>query len=77
MASDFTLVLVWGFLGFLYFLPVFLAWSRRCKAIAGVGVVNLFLGWTFIGWVVALAWAACGETNSLPESKPLLTIDRT
>jgi len=44
-----------------YFFPVALASHRKCKATAGIAVVNIFLGWTFIGWVVALAWAACGE----------------
>jgi hypothetical protein len=23
-----------------------------------IALLNLFLGWTFIGWVVALVWAA-------------------
>jgi len=50
-----------GLIAVLYFLPLWVAASRRCKAGAGIGVVNIFLGWTFIGWVVALAWAACGE----------------
>jgi hypothetical protein len=45
----------------LYFVPFFVAMGRKCKASGGIGVVNLFLGWTFIGWVVALAWAASGE----------------
>jgi hypothetical protein len=44
-----------------YFLPIWVAAARNCKAGAGIAVVNLFLGWTFIGWVVALAWAASGE----------------
>ena len=47
----------------IYLLPSFVAAGRRCKSGAGVLVVNLFLGWTFIGWVVALAWAACGEVK--------------
>lgn len=33
--------------------------------VAAVIVINLFLGWTFIGWVVALAMAVSGE-----EKKP-------
>jgi hypothetical protein len=48
-------------IGVVYFLPLWVAAGRNCKAGAGIAVVNLFLGWTFIGWVVALAWAACGE----------------
>lgn len=42
------------FLLFLYFLPTFIA-ARRDRRM--VLVVNLFTGWTFIGWVAALAMA--------------------
>jgi Superinfection immunity protein len=41
----------------LYFLPTIIAASRKVPNIGSVIVVNLFLGWTFIGWVVALAMA--------------------
>jgi hypothetical protein len=30
---------------------------RKVKHQGSVVVINLFLGWTFIGWVVALAMA--------------------
>jgi len=65
--SDVGGTLLLGFLGFLYFLPFFVACVRKCKAFAGIAVVNLFLGWTLVGWVVALAWAACGEVRA-PEA---------
>ena len=45
----------------LYFVPTMVAVTRNCKARNGIEVVNLFLGWTIVGWVVALAWAASGE----------------
>jgi hypothetical protein len=41
-----------------YFLPTIIAVSRKVPNIGSVVVVNVFLGWTFIGWVVALAMAA-------------------
>lgn len=46
-----------------YFLPTIIANSRGVRSAGGVFVINLLLGWTFIGWVVALAWAVCGETR--------------
>ena len=46
-----------------YILPTAVAQHRHCTAFNGILVVNLFLGWTFIGWVVALAWAASGATE--------------
>lgn len=39
----------------LYFLPTIIA--ERKRSFGSVFVVNLFLGWTLVGWVVALAWA--------------------
>jgi predicted Abi (CAAX) family protease len=43
-------------LGALYMLPTIIAMLRRRQA-ASVTVINLFLGWTIIGWVIALAMA--------------------
>ena len=47
----------------IYFLPVLVAAARRCKAGAGILILNLFLGWTLLGWVAALIWAAVGEVT--------------
>ena len=41
----------------LYWLPSIFALMRRVPAWGQVVVVNLFLGWTFIGWIVALVMA--------------------
>jgi hypothetical protein len=42
----------------LYFIPSIVAAVRKVPNLGSVVVINLFLGWTFIGWVVALAMAA-------------------
>lgn len=42
----------------LYFLPTIVAWRRKVPNVGSVAVINIFLGWTFVGWVVALAMAA-------------------
>jgi hypothetical protein len=39
-----------------YFIPSILAWGK--PHFDQVCLLNIFLGWTFIGWVVALVWAA-------------------
>jgi hypothetical protein len=44
-----------------YFLPTIIAAYRDIPLVGSVLVVNLFLGWTFIGWVVALAMAVAGK----------------
>lgn len=41
----------------LYFLPAIIAAGRKAKRSAGIFVLNLFLGWTFLGWVAAFVWA--------------------
>jgi hypothetical protein len=42
----------------LYFLPTIIAVNRHVPNVGSVAVINFFLGWSFIGWVVALAMAA-------------------
>lgn len=41
----------------LLFLPTLVAKSRNHPNTLPIFLVNLFLGWTFIGWVVSLVWA--------------------
>ena len=61
----------WGFfivvtaLLFLYFLPTFVGFARGHPSAAAILVLNIFLGWTFIGWVVALVWA-CAAIRQQP-----------
>ena len=45
------------FLLAVYFLPWIVANHRRHHNQAALFCLNLFLGWTLIGWVVALVWA--------------------
>ena len=40
-----------------YFLPTIIALARGHKNALAIALLNLFLGWTFIGWVVSLVWA--------------------
>lgn len=49
------LLILIPFLG-LYFLPTIIAAARE-HAQGPVFALNLFLGWTLIGWVAALVWA--------------------
>ncbi len=43
----------------LYFLPAIIAAARQTHNATGVLLLNIFLGWTFIGWVIALVMAIC------------------
>jgi Superinfection immunity protein len=46
---------------FLYFLPSIIAHNKR--DFAAILLLNLFLGWTVIGWIVALVWACAAEVK--------------
>jgi Superinfection immunity protein len=60
----------------LYFLPLIIGYLRAAPDRASMAVINVFLGWTYIGWVAALALAVRdrrpdstalpGRDNSLP-----------
>jgi CHASE2 domain-containing sensor protein len=49
-----------------YLLPAFVAFKRRHRNRRAILVVNLLLGWTTIGWVVAMVWAFIGDVVPLP-----------
>lgn len=41
----------------IYFIPTIAAYRNEHKNLSSIAVVNLLLGWTLVGWVIALAWA--------------------
>lgn len=41
----------------MYFLPWLVATMRQKRNSTAIGVLNLFLGWTGLGWVLALVWS--------------------
>lgn len=52
---------------FFYFVPTLIAAERDTGNAIQIFVVNLFLGWTFVGWVVCLSWSFSGQRkNSIP-----------
>jgi hypothetical protein len=40
-----------------YFIPTIIAATRHKQNTGAIFALNLFLGWTVIGWVVSLVWA--------------------
>src|SRR5262245_22978966 len=49
---------------FVYFLPSFIGSKKRNSG--AIFVLNLLLGWTFIGWVIALVWAFTQDQQQQP-----------
>lgn len=42
----------------MYFLPSIIALAKSKRDLLAIFLLNLFLGWSVIGWFVALIWAA-------------------
>ncbi|WP_225224581.1 superinfection immunity protein [Cellulomonas sp. JH27-2] len=59
VVSGAVVAIAWvcAILSFGYMLPWAVAASRGRSNQAAIGLVNLFLGWSFIGWVVSLVMA--------------------
>ena len=56
---------------FLYFLPAFMA--RDKEHFTGILLVNIFLGWTFLGWIGALIWAV-SDVNKNSWLQPIVNV---
>jgi hypothetical protein len=54
-----------GFGTFMYFLPSIIALARSRRDTLAIFLLNLFLGWSVIGWIVALIWAAKSDVPSV------------
>jgi uncharacterized membrane protein YqaE (UPF0057 family) len=55
----------------IYLVPTIVALARGHSSTAAVIIINVFLGWTLVGWVLALAWAAAHFT---PKPLPILDL---
>ncbi|MBL5920595.1 superinfection immunity protein [Lelliottia amnigena] len=40
-----------------YFIPSIISFSRGHQSAWAITMLNLLLGWTFLGWVIALVWS--------------------
>lgn len=47
-----------------YLVPSFIAACRHHNNEAAIVALNILLGWTFVGWVVALVWALTDSTRT-------------
>ena len=47
----------------LYFIPYLVAYNKKHINTNAILILNIFLGWTLIGWVVALIWSVKKEVT--------------
>ncbi len=62
--------LLWGLIILPYWVPTIVVLCRKGENAAQVVVVNLLLGWTIIGWVVALVMALKPKPAPYPPYYP-------
>jgi len=46
-----------------YFLPTIVAIMRKVPNVGSVIVLNMLLGWTFVGWVISMAMACRSQPS--------------
>lgn len=49
-----------------YLLPTAVAVYRDCESRVWIVLLNIFLGWTIVGWIIALSWANGGKIRPIP-----------
>lgn len=47
----------------IYFLPSFIAKLRKHSKLTAIFVLNILVGWTMGGWVIAIVWAFTEKNN--------------
>lgn len=53
---------------FVYFMPTLIAFKRLHLNRVAIFVLNLLLGWTFLGWVIAFVWGFTSNTEGKQQS---------
>lgn len=59
----------------LFFLPAIVARGRDHPNVTSIFALNVFLGWTVIGWAIALVWALTSEDMS-PDMREAAVLPR-
>lgn len=66
---NFAFVIFPPFFGFgflFYFIPSIVALARSKRNTLSIFLLNLFLGWSLVGWVIALVWAVKVDDHPAP-----------
>ncbi|MBT4207143.1 superinfection immunity protein [Candidatus Woesearchaeota archaeon] len=56
-SSDIGVLILLPIVLLLYFLPSLIASKRKHLNATSITLTNFLLGWTFLGWVIALIWS--------------------
>ena len=51
----------------IYFIPTIIAVIRKHQNIIPICILNIFLGWTILGWIASLAWSLNSDVEEKKE----------
>jgi hypothetical protein len=57
----------------LYMLPTIIAVARHKQNALTIGLINFFLGWSIIGWVLMLVWALSADAPAVVYAAPYMS----
>jgi hypothetical protein len=62
MFYDFIVIVLFVVGALIYPIPWVTAWFRGHRNISSIAALNILLGWSFLGWAIALVWALSDNT---------------
>jgi hypothetical protein len=71
-ADLFKSAIILALFGFLYFIPALVAHQHKHHNASAIFAVNLFFGWTLLGWIAALIWSM--TKPSTPSAAPVTEV---
>lgn len=54
-------------LQFIYYIPAIIAMSKKRPDTLKIFIINLIVGWTFLGWVIVFVWVLITNSKQIPE----------
>jgi hypothetical protein len=63
----------------IYFIPAIIASVRKHQNETAIGLINLLLGWTVLGWLAAFIWSFTnpGDSNKRSSGDPAFGSNKT
>ena len=71
VANNIVTCAILAILSAIYMLPTIFAHANGKRNRAAIFVLNLFLGWIILGWVVALVWSVIKDSEQVVHYVPL------
>ena len=53
----------------LFFAPNMIAYARGHRSAHAILALNILLGWTALGWIIAMVWALTGNVKAKEKAK--------